>query len=333
VQEAPLEAVLIPTSIYTKFFSRNLKQDTTYIRKFDHLFSPRVRFGTKFTTFGFGDAPRQIDRKRYYPNVSSTLGLGLFYSTVGVQFGFLLQTNNAKRDSVFGNTEYFDLEFRIYKVKSGFSVNFQNYKGFYIATPPFFGNPAITLTDPYFQRPDIRVRNTALSYFTIQNWEKFSMQAAFQNTKHQRKSAGSFMFMGHMQYLTIKGDTNVNTSLTSKIAKRENADTVVFTRGRFLGVNPRVGYGHTLVYKNLYLTGVYFLGPGLQYQSIKKTEGGVDHFYSPYLGSSFWLAFGYNGKRFFTSYQLIIDNSRNFIEGIRLQAQTNSNTMLVGYRF
>jgi hypothetical protein len=51
------------------------------------------------------------------------------------------------------------------------------------------------------------------------------------------------------------------------------------------------------------------------------------------LGTTVQAAVGYNGDRFFTSMLLHYNGTHNYINGIRLEAATNGNQVLVGYRF
>jgi hypothetical protein len=287
--------------------------------------------GSKQTSFGFGKAAKGEKTKRYYPNVAAFIGLGFFYKTVGISFSYLLQKQRKEQETNLGKTNFFDLELRSYQIKFGFTGHYQNYKGFYVAKP---GTLASGAAEPLPQRADLRLQNIGGQFFGIANWRRFSMQAAFQNTKRQVKSGGSFLYMLNAQYLTIGGDSAVNTNLATNLMESGPIEKVGFLRGRFVSLSPLAGYGHTFVaFKSFYITGAYFLGPGLQYQYITKEDGSSRHYYSPYMASSLKAATGYNGKRFFASFQVLADANRNVFRGVRLQANSSSTMLQVGYRF
>ena len=157
------------------------------------------------------------------------------------------------------------------------------------------------------------------------------MQAAFQHTKRQVRSAGSFLYQGAVNYITIRGDS-LNTPLARDLQENNDKGLLSFTRGRFLSVNASAGYGHSFVVRRLYVTGVLFVGPGVQYQNLYDPKV-TRNFFSPYLGTNLKGALGYNGDRFFTSIQAMFDGNRNYMRGVRLQASSSSYVLQLGYRF
>jgi len=306
-------------------------QDTLFVRPFKKKISPRFLFGSKVTSFGFGRSAAAIDSRRYYPNVAAFIGVGVFYKTVGISFSYLLERQNKEQDKNLGKTQFFDLELRSYAVKFGFHGYYQDYKGFFIGKP---GTVAAGSTEPLPQRADLRLQNIGAQVYSIQNWRRFSMQAAFQNTRQQIRSGGSVLYMANIQYLNITGDSSVNTNTASGFSKKNKIDVVGFERGQFFGLSPLIGYGHTFVaFKRLYFTGVFFLGPGLQRQHLDRPNGLVSNYFSPYLASSLKLAVGYNTPLFFTSAQFQLDGNRNYLHGVRLQANTSVLMLQMGYRF
>jgi|GEM_PF-3814115 len=305
--------------------------DTSYIRATHRKFSPRLFFGTKLISFGFGKSEQDAGKLKYYPNVASFIGAGIFYKTIGFNFSYLLERQKRGPEDKLGKTNFFDFELKTYQVKYGIVAQYQDYKGFYVAKTGVLSAGSL---EPFPLRSDLHLRNVSLQWFGIQNWKRFSMQAPFQHTRRQLKSAGSFLYMGNGHYMSIKGDSVVNTNLATDVIRRKQAQAVGFLRGRFISFSPLAGYGHTfVVYRSLFVTGVFFAGPGMQVQNLKQESGATRAYISPYLATNTKLALGYNGMHFFFSAQAMADNARNYYRGVRLQA-TNSNVMFqAGYRF
>lgn len=310
-------------------------QNRSRVDVYKRKFSPRLYMGSKVTTFGFASKPDELNGGRYYPNIASAIGVGIFYKTVGISAAYLLtnRKQSDQRKEALGNTRYFDLSVNSYQTRFGLSLYYQSYRGFFIAQQQGSMYPPLAVDERYPQRGDVVLRNAGVSFLGISNWRKFSMQAAFQHTKRQVRSAGSFLWMGSLQYITIRGDSLLQTPRATSIQEEHAEGREGFQKGRFLSVNPLVGYGHTFVLKRMYLTGVYLVGPGVQYQRLSKTSDLANEYVSPFIGSSFKAAVGYNGDRIFTSFQVLYDANRNYFRGVRLQAATNSYSLQLGCRF
>lgn len=307
--------------------------DHRYVQMYRRVFSPRLYYGGKIVTFGFTPSKNYTDNVQYYPNVRTNFGIGAFYGIFGLSFSYNLSSESADRVKKYGKTEFFDGAFNSYQVSYGYDLFYQSYRGFFLAKPQNIVSPTIpTAGETSFpQRGDIVLRNGGANFYKIYNYQKFSMQAAFPQVRRQLRSAGSWLHMMGASYMTIRGDSAVSTPLADGLLGQSTAARS-FDRGRFLTLTLSPGYGHTFVVHHFYVSGVLFVGPGLQLQNLQ--NGGTEDLYlSPFIRTNLRAAVGFNSARFFTSVQLMYDRARNYVEGVRLQATNNGYSVQLGYRF
>ena len=307
--------------------------DGRYIEVYPRVFSPRLFYGGKIVTFGFSPSNSNVHNMLYYPNTRTNFGIGAFYGIFGLSFSYNLSNDSEDRIKKYGRTDFFDGAFNSYQVSYGYDLFYQSYRGFFTAKETSPISPTIPKINEgvYNQRRDIVLRSGGANYYKIYNYRKFSMQAAFPQVRRQLKSAGSLLHFIGMSYMTIKGDAPI-TSPTTDNPQGMDSTAAYFDKGRFLTVTLSPGYGHTFVVKHFYVSGVLFLGPGLQVQDLELNRRN-DYHLSPFLRTNFRASLGFNSERFFTALQVMYDHSRNYVEGVRLQATNNGYSLQVGYRF
>lgn len=217
--------------------------DTTYYRLFDEQITSRVYFSKKYTSLRLRNDEEGYNLF-YRPNTSNNLGIGATYRwlTINLAYGF----DFLNPDQGQGDTDYLDLQARLYGRKIAIDFTGQYHQGFFL-------HPRGTAATPneYYQRPDVSILATGISVQYIFNHRRFSYRASIHQSEWQRKSAGSLL-VGVETYL---GLVNADSTLIPAAVNREKADQNVNYMD-FFEFGPNVGYTYTLVlFENFFITG------------------------------------------------------------------------------
>lgn len=298
--------------------------DHNYVRPFPKLWTLRAAYERKFLTFGFHPKGHPRTNPQFYPNRTSTLGLGVTYRELGIGLGLSLP-NSESRVKNLGLTKSLDLSLNSYKARYGYDLFLYNYKGFFMAKPGLF-YPESRVLKPYPQRSDVKFFQIGGNYFSILNPHRFSLQAPFMFVKKQMRSAGSPLFMISNRYTRIKGDTAIATLQQNNIH-----DSYYFAKAQFFTAFILPGYAYTLVAGSWFVNATLFAGPGLQAQYY--TRGDKDAFLlNPITVTNLRTAAGYNGNEFFFGGQANFEFTRNLLNGTRYSTRNDIFRVIAGVR-
>ncbi len=293
-----------------------------YIERFpDHFFIwPLIKSRT--TQFEIQQINNAGSKLTYKPNNAVGLGFGLYVFEIGVEITFAVPIA-AEREALFGRTKATDLQINLLGKTWGLDVFYQNYNGFYVND----SNVTIGEGLPYPQRPDINTRNLGINGLYSFN-KKFSLRSAYNFSERQRRSAGSFILTGTMNFYSVNGDS----AIYSKKYYSQFGAATAFTE---LGMNTfsiSPGYTYTFVVRNFFVNGSISVGPALHWVNYQVVSKEI----SSSLLNSFVdlrLGIGYNGKRFFTGFNFVLQSRSAKFEGIQFVNSSNTFKLLFGYRF
>lgn len=300
--------------------------DPNYVTFLPKLWSPRASYEKKFLTFGFHPKGSPKVGNQFYPNRTSTLGLGLYYREFGVGIGFSLPNSQTRIDNL-GITKSLDLTLNSYKARYGYDLFLYSYKGFFLARPGLF-YPQSQVLKPYPQRADVKFFQIGGNYFHIMNRHRFSLQAPYMFVRKQRESAGSLLWMIGTRYTRIKGDSAIDTLSITDINTRFD-----FAKGQFLSIYLLPGYSYTFVFaSDWFVNATAFAGYGLQTQYYSR--GSTQDFRMnamPVLNLR--GAAGFNGDNVFFGGQVNFEFTRNQVKGTRLSTRNDIFRIIGGFRF
>lgn len=289
------------------------KTDTGYIRTFPNAITLKGFINGKILFLDIEDQKDDYELN-YVPNGNNSLGFGFNYKWIGFSLGFKMVDENDK--SVYGETGYFDFQTSFILRKGFINVYFQEYKGFYLE------NSAAMIDDwpsanEYLIRPDIGVFSSGIDYTHIVKPEKFSYIAAFSQTEVQRKSAGSVILGGSVNYHRISADSSF---IPDKLIYEDafNEDQVKGVRG--ITTNARFGYAHTLVALERFFISLS-LDAGIAYVYSTRTEadGKQKHSFQVNPIASFKMAAGYNHNKWYfglTAASFYHENKTSGVENV-----------------
>jgi hypothetical protein len=259
--------------------------DTAYYAALSKLITTRIYLSQKYTTFTL-KAPANKPNLRYRPNTTLNLGVGATYRniTLNIALGF----NVLNPDQGKGKTKYLDLQGHFFP--TGWSLDWygQFYKGFYL----YPKGMATNSSENYYQRPDVVTNVFGITAYRILNHKKFSYRAAMTQNEWQKKSAGSWLLGGEINYGIIKADSAFVPGGMETSYPQAGINHL-----RFFSIGPGGGYAYTYVIKrNFFITGSVSLNLNLGFSS---ESGSIDKTSKTYITptSLFRVAAGYNSNR------------------------------------
>jgi hypothetical protein len=298
----------------------NADIDTSYITTFPNALMLKGFINGKIL---FLDVQDQKDdyELNYAPNGNNSLGFGFNYKWIGFSMGFKTLDENDK--SIYGETGYFDFQTSFILRKGFINVYFQEYQGFYLENSASMINNWPS-QDVYLIRPDIEVFSSGIDYTHIVKPEKFSYIASFSQTEVQRKSAGSVILGGSLNYHRVSADSSfVPSGLIYEDAFNNNQVTDI----RGITTNARFGYAHTLVaLERFFLSLSLDAGMAYVYSTYNESGGKQKHNFQVNPIASFKMAAGYNYNRWYlglTAASFYHENKSADVE----------NVMRIGYGF
>jgi hypothetical protein len=293
-----------------------------HIERFpDHFFIwPLIKQRTN--QFEIQQIKNSGNKLSYKPNNSVGLGFGIYVFEIGAEITFAVPVN-AERESQFGKTNATDVQLNLLGKNWGLDLFYQNYKGFYLNDP----NGTILPGAPYPQRPDLRTNNLGINGIYVFN-KQFSLRSAYNFSERQRRSAGSFLLTGTLNFFDVQGDS----ALYSKKYEPVFGAGTAFSQMDMNTFSVSPGYSYTLVVKNFFANASLSLGPA--YHWVDYQVGGQSLSASS-LNSFFDIraGIGYNGKRFFCGVNLVNQTRTVKFDSIALANSSTTFKLLFGYRF
>ncbi len=299
--------------------------DTTYISNYGDEVAVRLIGLNKYNYFKIIDRNHQTSL-RYRPLRDVSLGAGVSYKMFALDITFSLKLN---KNAEFQDPKSFDFQGRIFSSKQYISGTLQYYRGYELGKVK---GTNIQPDENSKNREDLRIINLVLQYLYAFNYTKFSMKAPFVFNEKQLRSAGSIIAGASFSMLTMDADSSIvppelNVFFTPEIQLEDL---------NILSLSVSAGYMYTFVFKkNIFLT--LSMIPGLNFNAGDYRPWGTNR-QSINRNFNFRLismnAFGYNGRRFFTGMQYILDS---YYAGIQSKLKTQLGygklSLFVGYRF
>ena len=279
--------------LHTNTSSQNL-HDSLYYKTFPNALTVRLYTVKDYAGFSFSSLNKRPGIT-YRSNATTNLGAGVTYKNVSVNFstGFGFLNNGIEKR---GKTTALDFQFHFFLQKWTSDLLFLHYKGFYAASASY----PHQLPGSYYYRPDIRLNVLGFTAYRIQNSGKFSYRSAFYQNEWIRKSAGTLLYGGGINYETINSDDS--SLIPSKVAAFfPNAN---FNNFHFISFGPGIGYAYTLVIKkHFYVLGSAIVNGNINFAT-DENESIKNKCTSFYPGLIFKTAAGYSGAVWNASFKL-----------------------------
>ncbi|MEM9050481.1 MAG: DUF4421 domain-containing protein [Bacteroidota bacterium] len=277
--------------------------DTSYIQVFPGYATTRLYLSQKITNLEFFDDALGA-KLTYDPNTTLNLGVGATIKgfTLNLAYGFdFLNPEEGK-----GRTRYLDLQSHVYGRNSVIDFYGQFYNGLYL------NNTAEQMPDwdePFYVRPDMRLRLFGFSFLHLFNGEKFSYAAPFVHNEVQKKSAGSFTLGGEFTLVYADGDSTLISPLVM--------DTLFsplrgLTEVAFFDIGPKGGYSHSFIFfKHMFLTLSLSVGIGLGPTRYTYADGTIENEWLINPSATARFGFGYNSPDWYLGLTFVQSTFQN----------------------
>lgn len=268
-------------------------------------------------------------RVQYKPNIKTISGPVINIWGIGVSY---LTSGNYREDSVnkFGKTSYEDIRLIFFPgEKDQFEIApyYSRYKGFYINNSSEIDG-ALTDNDPRLRRSDLEIFNVGgrITYYFSPN--KYSAAALTAQTAIQTESGGSFFITGFHDGQKVKG---LSALIPSSVQTHYGTDQT-FIEGQFVNIGALLGYGHTFIWKSLFVNISAGYGRGAQQQNYKLSDREISRsiLTSP---NSFTWGFGYNSKRIYAGFVFRQNQLKYRTESLVLFNDLNQSEIFIVGRF
>lgn len=306
------------------------KDNEEYVAKYKNKITVRPFLQQQLMSLNFIDKEKEELSVIYTPNVKVYAGFDVHYRFLGASFLFKIPPLQAIQTRL-GETKFLNFKFSLNTTHLSIETYYQKYEGFYLFNVRDFGSTYkdfSILKDTFPQLENLSVAAFGLSMnFQLSN--KMSLAAAFNQTKRQLKSHGSFLFMTSYQYTGItNNDTLVPDSSIYELPNVSRYKSGVYNT---IGIAP--GYGYTLVImQSYYITLIGYVGLGMQPQYNRYFDDNEFKFRSSYKFNA-KFATGYNGEVFFAGISAGLDMNTINLDAMKIQVMPMFWKIGAGMRF
>lgn len=273
-------------------WSQKSNFDSAYVEEQPEVLGLRLYFSKKYTDLVVY-VPKEDRKYVYRPNSGNNLGLGFTHQkfTLNVAFPVPFLNQSRQKDWPF----YLDLQSHIYPKKMIIDLFGQFYEGYTLSSDQ------LENSDEDYLREDLKLRQYGVNFNYLFFGEKISLQASFNQSMIQKRSAFS-PFLGFEIYGgNMKGDSLVIPSF-------EAQSNFNFIKARYLQAGPNAGLAGTWIFgKGFFLTGVASANLSL---GLAEWENDVRIFRKVGVIPTFFLRgfAGYNSRRFSVNANYILKN-------------------------
>lgn len=291
---------------------------------------PSFRVGIAGGSLGFNfrgsDSSPAKPLIQYRPNSQGRLAVGAQYLGLGATVG-ITGKQSPEEEYKRGHTDGVDYQFRFFREQNSFDIFYQRYHGYFIENSRAVDS-SVSSSDPFLQRPDLQTEHMGLQYFRTLSPESFSLAAGFDQSGWQTQSGGTWFLYGAVDQHRISADS----SLIPPSVSSQYAEITDFQGGFFSTAKLGFGGAYSLVYNSFFLATQIILAGGQQQQRFNLANEAIDRLI-PASGANVKISFGYNGPRYFSSFNLFTDSTNIFIKNRILEFSTTEVSLFLGTHF
>ncbi|HQP04687.1 MAG TPA: DUF4421 family protein [Bacteroidales bacterium] len=291
-----------------------------YIQGVDADVALSADYRINFLNFAMID-DHQERRFSYYPNLQGAITLGARYKIFRISYSFNITTDQ-DYNLCYGPTRFNSFEMGIKTRFLWLEAYFSRCKGFYYSDQ--------SILFPKFSTDSIYPQNNGLSSFEVGLRAKlifdhdFSMEAAFDYSEIQEKSAGSFFYTLNPEISNIKSDS---LPIIPPIYTPYYSGLNDFRKATFLSFSNCLGYGYSLVLGPVNFSNAIAAGPNLQLSFNHGIK--VKLPFDLYFKSSLSV----NTKNFYTGAMVSLDVNNHVFGQNNIRKQFLVFSFRMGFRF
>jgi len=268
-----------------------------------------------------------IRGQAYLPNFLPRLGARVGYKDMGAQITLGLPILSESEKNRRGKSTQSGISINSYWRQNAFDLYYQRFTGFYVSDP--FTELSTSKPARYPQLPDTSVTNFGLNWYYNFRPQRYSLKAAFDQNEFQLKSGGSWIvnpFYNHLEMFL--GTVFVPGSSASAVSSLPN-----LASGRFDTLGMAAGYGYTYIDAHFFATAQGAVGPGAQYQRIRRSDGNTSEITSLAVKFNVNLAAGWNYPEYVGGLKVLVDSLSSKVVDTQVTSSMITLQLFFGQRF
>ena len=293
------------------------EKDSTSIVSFQDKIILKVNLDTRTDSY-FINTNQEPSALELTQNTKTKVNLSFNYKFIGFSFGFAPNFSSNNDDNLKGKSTFQNYKIQLFLGKWIQEIQYTSNRGFYVENTRDFIPDWIEGKDPYILFPDLRFIKWSGATSYVFNSD-FSLRNLLNQTKWQRKSAGSFIPQIDYQYQRFSNVSDVKSIEDS------------------FDLGLRGSYHYTwVIHKRWFVSSYLSSAIGYRFLNYQEDITVAKKQANQYLltGLDFGLQLGYTTKNLFFGANLDVDNS--FYKEDQDSTVSNNITyaqIYVGYRF
>jgi hypothetical protein len=296
------------------------KDPKEYIAKLDNSFELNGEYQIDFTHIAMiNDQGNRMFT--YYPNMRGVINLGIRYKFLFFNYSFNVKENDTY-NRLYGKTTFNQFAFGIKTRPIWLILYYSKHQGFFISEEnllfPTFGTDSL-----YAQNNTLTTKRLGVRLDIIFS-KKFSMEAAFEYSKIQKKSAGSFMLRLNPEFSGFNAAENPIIPLEYL---PHFGGLQYFYKTNFYNFGMGLGYAYSLVIGPINFSNMALIGPTLQLYAYDKLSVAFP------LLMNFKSSISFNVKNFYVGALASLDVQNYKLLDNTIRKQSLAFILRAGVRF
>ena len=307
-------------SVFAENPERKKKDPSDYIAKLDNSFEASGEYQVDFTHLAMFNS--QNERMfTYYPNMRGVINLGVWYKFLFFNYSFNVKENDTY-NQLFGKTIFNQVAFGIKTRPIWVIFYYSKHQGFFISQEnllfPTFGTDSM-----YEQNNTLKTKRLGLRIDLIFN-KKFSMEAAFEYSKIQKKSAGSFVLRLNPEFNNFEA---IDKPIIPIQYLSQFEGLHYFYKTNFYNFGIGLGYAYSIVMGPFNFSNFAMVGPTMQLYAYDRLSVAFP------LLMSFKSSLSFNIKNFYIGALASLDVQNYKLLDNKIRKQSLAFQFRAGIRF
>jgi hypothetical protein len=280
----------------------------------------------EFPVYSFYLGGPAIQGVAYLPSFAPRIGPRILWKEVGITMTFALPIPATEKNRR-GTSTQTEVLLNSYWRQHAMDLYYLRIRGFYVTSP--FREFSVHKPERYPQLPDALVTNYGFNWYYVYRPDNFSLKAAFDQSEFQLRSGGSWIVNPFYNHLEM----SLGTRFIPGIEDNSIEAVPNLASGRFDTVGAAFGYGYSYVSGRFFASLLGGMGPGLQRQQVRRSDGSNNSYASLALKINVNAASGWNFKDYVGGIKFLGDSLSTRVAGTEVASNLISAQLFFGARF
>lgn len=292
----------------------------------DYGYDSLFRTILEFPVYSFYLGAPDVNGMAYVPNFSPRLGAQYSIKELGLAASIALPLP-PEEVTRRGNTDQLNFLINKYWRADGVDLFFQNYRGFYIASP--WTELRLNKPERYPQLPDAEIIHYGFNYYHVMEAKDYSLKAAYSQMEIQKSSGGSFIWTAFFDHLELsRGEKFISGSEANDTNRIPDIKAVKLNTG-----GAGIGYGYTYIFEDFQLSAQVLAGSGIQSQKIEEDGSNTNENIQIAFKGNLNASLGYRYKNYSIGAKVLLDTLLSDVKGTHIYSSLLNGILFIGSRF